>query len=1152
MWGSKLPLLISFGFLTRHFADNVSSSIESALKTWLVVLGARDDVLILLEEMLTDERLLLLVDGIDEWQNRKAAASAFTSLTTYAEIRNLPLIATGRVLGFDNIGDFGPKWKRANLLKLTSIQQNQIVEFWFRYFRKTEGALDEDTLNQAVLRDVTEFNYELREDPAISELGGNPLLLSVMIYLQLSGRIIPKSRLTANQKLLQALLEDQPRRRSQAALQPSDRTCSILIRRGFEFLAYQIHQEPNSLYLQKERANHLLQDFFQNELELPIADALQRASDVLDLGKREFGLFVQPEKGHVGLVHRIFQETLAAYYLSRQPLGRVIDYCNNFGTKAQWHEVTLMLLQLHNCQDEVDLLIDKLREPVQNSLDEPLQKILLTRLSVRETNCSQTKARELISDVFNWIECGRWMPLRLSLVQEVSAGLHSKQVGSLVATRATRWFPGRVRWKQGIPEGVSKKPTESTVSDLWILLHNCKSSYEYRETAEALARLSNSADELKNELSRILTESAEQDLMAAALHALAIGWPCYPNLSTILEAASVSGSKKLRRVAILARFRRGERDPEIREALIDFCRKFETQWPWEGDIVDALCLGWPNDLELKEEALKCLSIMYGPNPLNEDFAIKYLLRCYPGDDDVANFISDQLKKEDVPYWFKISDLYEDLLAGFRNHPLIVSAAKEWLSANLTKPASPLDFTVIAQLTGKDSCRHALLDWLRQGNIWPYWIISTLFEICEPDDLEVQEAIIEYIADENLRSDSVRLLPKIIQDSDELRIVLWDVLCRGSVMNSLNSLEILVDMESVDKLELWAIISEKLQNDTEGHYWRLGHGTLIRLWPENPLIRKLVKETLFLSEIQFSHIFQFYGRDPEIRPLLDNCIRVLNDDLRSAFIQAIEPIAQRGIESALEITLNFKIEPIAEPRTVAARGYARGCGRNGIETNEFVKDLAGDLTSLGFDQGALRQAAIVALLEFGRADLIAIIQENNNQSHFNLMADYNNNWEFIASVVEHWESLGKALPCIWEVFQHSPVIASELVKAGKSGQATVQIKKFENNVRSGKQLAIDEIRALISCHGQTEFLKELFVERIKQFHARCHKSINLMERRAYGEMLSYLAEHFRGDEALGDELLEFLSSSMIHNQVKTAICNYSGPQRGNWIFWVMKN
>ena len=99
-WGQRLPLLLPFGFMTRHFAENETPTVEGALKAWLKVLGARDDVLTLLEEMLADERVLLFVDGLDEWQNREAAVAALTALTIYVQTRRLPVIATARPPGF--------------------------------------------------------------------------------------------------------------------------------------------------------------------------------------------------------------------------------------------------------------------------------------------------------------------------------------------------------------------------------------------------------------------------------------------------------------------------------------------------------------------------------------------------------------------------------------------------------------------------------------------------------------------------------------------------------------------------------------------------------------------------------------------------------------------------------------------------------------------------------------------------------------------------------------------------------------------------------------------------------------------------------------------------------------------------------------------
>lgn len=699
-WGQRLPLLLPFGFLTRHFAENETPTVESALKAWLMMLGARNDVLTLLEEMLGDERLLLLVDGLDEWQNREAAVTALTALTTYVQTRRLPLVATGRPLGFERISDFGPDWKRANLLPLTSDQQREFASYWFRHFHQAEAALDTTALEQAVTRDATELANDLSEDPALSELGGVPLLLSVMIYLRLTGRVLPRSRLAALEELIKALLEDQPRRRAQAAMQRVDQSAarSRRIRHGIEYLAYCIHQEPNSIVLPAERAMQLLNDYYRTNFELPASEADDSAARVLELGQHEFGVLVAPQEHHVGLLHRIFQEYLAAKHLARLPLDQVKSYCANIGRKAPWHEVTLTLMQLLERQDDVDGLIDELRKPMADSLEEPLQQILLTRVAVAEINCSRRKACELLSQVFSWIECGRWMPLRRALVQEVTAGLESEQVAALLAARAARWFPGRVEWLHDVPTAAAKQPTAETVSDLRLALHNCDSSYEYRSIAEALASFAEKSPDLADELLGILRGPAEPELMGAALHALATGWPTHTALPSLLQAASAAPAKELRRVAILARFYRGERSDEVRDALVNFCREGEWSWPWDKDIEMALATGWPRNPQLMSGALERIRGIGYPTSWAFKPAIEYLLRGCPGDDAVARMLADQLAKEDRHYpKLDIHEVHEPLLAGFAKHPLLVPAAEAWLDKAAAAHHSPLDVAVIAKL-----------------------------------------------------------------------------------------------------------------------------------------------------------------------------------------------------------------------------------------------------------------------------------------------------------------------------------------------------------------------------------------------------------------------------------------------------------------------
>lgn len=1134
-WGQRLPLLLPFGFLTRHFAENETPTVEGALKAWLMVLGARNDVLILLEEMLGDERLLLLVDGLDEWQNREAAVTALTALTTYVQTRRLPLVATGRPLGFERISDFGPDWKRANLLPLTTGQQREFASYWFRHFHKAEAALDTIALEQAVTRDATEFANDLSEDPTLSELGGVPLLLSVMIYLRLTGRVLPRSRLAALEELIKALLEDQPRRRAQAAMQRVDQSAarSRRIRHGIEYLAYCVHQEPNSIVLPNERATQLLNDYFRTNFELPASEADDWAARVLELGQHEFGVLVAPQEYHVGLLHRIFQEYLAAKHLARLSLDQVKSYCANTGLKAPWHEVTLTLMQLLERRDDVDGLIDELRKPVADCLEEPLQQILLTRVAVAEINCSRRKACELLSQVFSWIECGRWMPLRRALVQEVAVGLESEQVAALIAARAARWFPGRVEWLHDVPTAAAKQPTAETISDLRLALHNCDSSYEYRSIAEALASFAEKSPDLADELLEILRGPAEPELMGAALHALATGWPTHTALSSLLQAASAAPAKELRHVAILARFNQGERSHEVRDALVDFCSEGEWLWPWDKDIVTALATGWPHNPQFMSGALKRIRGIGHPKSWAFKPAIEYLLRGCPGDDAVARMLADQLVKEQHHYpELQISEVYEALLAGFTKHPLLVPAAEAWLDKNAVTHHSPLDIGVIAKLGGTLTCRRALLDWLRRGASLPAWIISTLLEMSGGDDPEVHAVLADYISDEQRRSWAVRWLPDIVSEPKELGVMLRNILRDAHVFDSCSALEILVDKEGRDAPDLWPLVEARLANDKGGHYWRLGHHTILKIWPEHPLIRQLVKSTIYGEHTSISALYQVYGSDPEIRPLLDSTMHVLHKDLRVEFARSIEPLVRRSVPAAVAIVAEFRNEPNGEARTVAARAYARARIREGSKVQDLIEALRADLT--GFFLGDQRQqAAAAALLELGRADLLAQQREDGRPLRFSIYSNARHNWEFVATVVEYWESLAEAVPDIWERFDHSPIIATELAKAGKGAHALSQTQVFENAVRTGEQLQVEQVRALIALHGRSALLRDLFLGRL-QFMAR-QKSMMVLERAAYAAMASYLTENFRSDEAVGQVMLSLSTSSLIHDVAFIALC-----------------
>jgi len=129
--------------------------------------------------------------------------------------------------------------------------------------------------------------------------------------------------------------------------------------------------------------------------------------------------------------------------------------------------------------------------------------------------------------------------------------------------------------------------------------------------------------------------------------------------------------------------------------------------------------GWPRDAELKRKAIERIQGIGYPGAWTSKQAIAYLLRAYPGDDEVAGLIAQELAYDGKAYRpFNISDARDELLAGFKNHPLLVGPAEAWLAKSENTRHSPLEVAVLAQIGGTAACRQALLDYLRRGEGMP--------------------------------------------------------------------------------------------------------------------------------------------------------------------------------------------------------------------------------------------------------------------------------------------------------------------------------------------------------------------------------------------------------------------------------------------------
>ncbi|MGA9883180.1 MAG: NACHT domain-containing protein [Candidatus Acidiferrales bacterium] len=133
-WGLLLPVWIPFSYWTDLNRKRGSPvALSDCLHSWFAQFD-QNHVWLLVEAM-EDERLLLLVDGLDEWTDKAAARTTSHILQTYIEVRNLPAVLVSRPHGFERASIQGPEWQIGDLVPLSFLQQRALLCKWLGFHR---------------------------------------------------------------------------------------------------------------------------------------------------------------------------------------------------------------------------------------------------------------------------------------------------------------------------------------------------------------------------------------------------------------------------------------------------------------------------------------------------------------------------------------------------------------------------------------------------------------------------------------------------------------------------------------------------------------------------------------------------------------------------------------------------------------------------------------------------------------------------------------------------------------------------------------------------------------------------------------------------------------------------------------------------------
>jgi energy-coupling factor transporter ATP-binding protein EcfA2 len=371
-WATALPVWIPFSFWTNlNTKRDASISLTECLAIWFKQFD-QGEVWPLVQAAIEDERLLLLVDGLDEWTDETAARTTSTLLQTFIQLRNLPAVLVSRPHGFERVSVQGTDWQVGHLAPLSSSQQRDLVAKWLTIHRTRAttksshqaGGLTEET--EGTEKETEEFIRKLERSSDLVQLAEVPLTLLLLLYLHLQNTPLPTNRFEAYEHVVKHFIQEHPLARKTAAALTSDASALTReeIRYALAYIAYVVQTKFPAGVLTADDIRESLESFLRDNVEYGLGLGRQEALEVLrsftNIEEGSLGLLVSQGQTQISFFHRSLQEYLAAVHLARTPLSNQGAQIEANLTDPRWREVIVGLIFLCQRGEDASVLVDRI------------------------------------------------------------------------------------------------------------------------------------------------------------------------------------------------------------------------------------------------------------------------------------------------------------------------------------------------------------------------------------------------------------------------------------------------------------------------------------------------------------------------------------------------------------------------------------------------------------------------------------------------------------------------------------------------------------------------------------------------------------------------------------------------------------------------
>ncbi len=1011
--GRNLPIWIPFAYWTHTLQRQPGASIVDVLRGWFHSWG-EDQLFLLVQEAIDDERLLLIVDGLDEWVDEATGTLAFAQFESFLEMRGLPAISSARPYALNWLKLSG-SWRIAKVADLSAQERQKLCEIWFRLrARSSRKPESQDGLQHEVSSLIADLGHSIDLD----ELSRIPLFLLLLIALRFQGAALPSGRFDAYQALIRHMLRDHPqRKRSAAAIIEADQLSEREIQSILARLAYEIQVKQTGGTISEVDFESLLIEMLvstgDNGLGLPIAEARKISKGFMNIEEGSLGLLVPQGMRTFGFLHRSFQERLAAMYCASKSIDDQISIVRKYAQDPQWQETLLHLCSLTSRSKELSKLLSAISDVSIGRLQRERAEDFQIEVAFSDFDLPLQQVREIATLAFDLVELSTDMERRRRVLRHCLSGLQAGRTRQLVQPKLNEWSIARAPWKSNCLTQLEHWPTDDVTKAVFRRGLNDEDISTIRASAGAYAKAFRSDGDVADDLVKLAASAQSIDLRAACVEAISEVWPERPELVSISLAAKGTEIPVLQLVGLLASAKSGNISQEDAVDALELATDgiggpLPYQWK---DLLGPLLLevGKTHSSMVRLACLYAVEENFWPQRRSEvgidrNVAWFVLVNSYTADAVVISLLAKEIGKEHPFLSMNRLDIWKTIASKYRGVEEIQKAMDARIitfnSAHLSEAHHA------ALLTRSDVAKKKMLEMLLGS--FPHWAASALLEGWGMEDTEVAVALRDgALGSERRASEFGLFIPRILGDTEgkERLIQLLkhpdtyrlDFVIAGLFQEKSNR---------QDEALISKVIKEVQEKDD---LWDQNISMLMAYCPESPQVRTLTIQHLMGRNPTIAQVAESYPNDLEIRLILSRMLTPLPRQLRSDIIAALSRSAAMG-EQAESILSRWDFESDAGVKTEMSIGYHAHLVRLNSIPSENVEALITAAKSYGPDHHDRRQAAFCGAVLVKKFDIYFDNKEgigDPTELSIPLERGLRTNFSFLDFVASHWAELKAA-------------------------------------------------------------------------------------------------------------------------------------------------